>query len=106
MDVHLRELAAAQADVVAAWQLIARGWTRSAIEHWAKRGDWKIVHPGVYALTQAPLTQLQRWMAAALTAPDTYLSHLSAATCWGFHLVDLASETVTRAGSGGPQLFG
>lgn len=106
MDVHLRRLAAAQADVVAAWQLMAHGWTRKAIRHHARRAGWRIVHPGVYALTHAPLTGLQRWMAAALTAPDTYLSHLSAANCWRFHMTDAALETVTRIGSGGPRRLG
>lgn len=106
MDAHLQRLAAAQVDVVAAWQLIARGWTWKAIEHRARRGGWRTVHSGVYVLTQAPLTQLQRWMAAALTAPDTYLSHLSAAACWGFHSGGAAFETVTRVGSGGPRRLG
>ena len=106
MDVHLRELAAAQADVVAAWQLMARGWTRMAIEHHARQAGWRFVHRGVYARTLAPLTQLQRWMAAALTAPDTFLSHRSAAACWGFHAADAAVETVTRDGSGGPRRLG
>jgi very-short-patch-repair endonuclease len=103
MDVHLQRLAAAQVDVVAAWQLTRLGWTRKAIRHRVKRDGWRIVHPGVYALSQAPLTQLQRWMAAALTAPATYLSHLSASTCWGFHIASSTFETVTRVGSGGPQ---
>ena len=106
MDVHLRGLAAAQADVVAAWQLRACGWTRYAIEHHARHAGWQFVHRGVYALTQAPLTQEQRWMAAALTAPDSFLSHLSAAACWGFHYSATAVEHVSRVGSGGPRRLG
>ena len=106
MDAHLRKLAAGQADIVAAWQLIAGGWTRRAIEHSRKRGAWQLVHPGVYALTQAPLTQQQRWMAAALTAPETYLSERSAGRCWGFWNRSDPIETVTRVGSGGPRRLG
>ena len=106
MDVHLARLAAEQADVVAAWQLMARGWTRKGIRHHARTAGWHLVHPGVYALTQAALTQVQRWMAAALTAPDTYLSDRSAANCWGVHIGAAALETVTRVGSGGPRRLG
>ena len=64
------------------------------------------MHLGVYALANAPLTDFQRWMAAALTAPETYLSHLSAAACWGFDTTHRAFETVTRRGSGGPRRLG
>ncbi len=106
MDVHLRELAAAQADVVAAWQLLARGWSREAIKHHFAHAGWQLVHRGVYALTHAPLTQVQLWMAAALTAPDTFLSDRAAAACWGFHHTAAPGESVVRLGSGGPRRFG
>ena len=48
MDV--RALAAAQADVVAGWQLRGLGWSTKAVERRLERG-WRVVHPGVYALT-------------------------------------------------------
>jgi very-short-patch-repair endonuclease len=103
MDVDLRELAAAQADVVAGWQLIARGWTRRQVERRAEAGGWTTVHQGVFALTHAPLTQRQTWFAATLTAPGTVLSHDSAALCWGFSTRQPGLPTVTRPGSGGPR---
>jgi len=103
MDVHLRELAAAQADVVAAWQLVAAGWTRRQIEHQAETAAWTTVHQGVFALTHAPLTQRQLWFAATLTEPDTFLSHESAALCFGFATRRCLLPTVTRPGSGGPR---
>lgn len=103
MDV--RALAAAQVDIVAGWQLRDLGWSTKAVERRLERG-WRVVHPGVYALTQAPLTQRQRWMAATLTAPGTVLSHASAAACWGFRPLVAQFETVTRAGSGGPRRLG
>jgi very-short-patch-repair endonuclease len=105
MDVHLLELAAVQADVVAARQLIARGWTRRQIERRAAAGAWTTVHRGVFALTQAPLTQRQAWFAATLTEPGTVLSHVSAALCWGFSTRPCPVPMVTRPGSGGPRRF-
>ena len=106
MDVRLRELAARQDDLVASWQLRARGWTHNAIKHTAKRGQWQRIHLGVYALTQAPLTRHQRWLAATLTSPNTFLSHASAAACYGIRGFDGAFEVVTRPGNGGRRRVG
>src|SRR3954468_3281716 len=81
MDV--RGLAAAQGDVVAGWQLREIGWAPKAVQRRLERG-WRVVHPGVYALTQAPLTRHQLWMAATLSAPGTALAAASAGAWWGF----------------------
>lgn len=72
----------------------------------AERHRWHVVHPGVYALTQAPLTRRQRWVAATLTAPGTALAAASAGACWGFRPWEGAFEVVVRAGSGGPKRLG
>lgn len=101
MDVHLRELAASQCDIVAAWQLLAASSTRRQIDHRVRHRGWRLVHTGVYALTRAPLTRHQLWIAATLTTPDSVLSHASAAACWGFRPSLAAFETVTRPGNGG-----
>ncbi len=106
MDARLRGLAARQVDVVAAWQLLALGWPRASLEHAARRGAWQVAHRGVYALTQAPLTREQRWMAATLTTPGSVLSHASAGAHEGFRPWEGAFEVVTRPGSGGPRRFG
>lgn len=106
MDVHLRELAARQYDIVAAWQLMRRGWTRRMVDHGPEDRGWRVVHPGVYALTASVLTTQQRWMAAALTAPGTVLSHRTAAVCWGLERWRGGLDTVTRPGNGGPRRFG
>lgn len=103
MDVQLRELAARQDDLVASWQLLAAGWTRKGIKHAAKKGNWRRIHRGVYALTQGTFTLRQRWLAATLTAPATYLSHASAGACHGFYKPRGNFEIVTRSGSGGPR---
>src|SRR5436305_15327372 len=101
MDSHLHELASRQADVVASWQLLRAGWTWAKIEHHVRRGGWRAVHPGVYVLNSAPIERRQLWFAAALTAPDTVLSHGSAAACYGIHRFERGYEVVTRPGQGG-----
>jgi very-short-patch-repair endonuclease len=106
MDVRVRELAAGQDDVVAAWQLLAAGLTREAIVHRVCKSGWRVVHAGVYALNSAPLTQRQRWIAATLTSPDSVLSHASAAACWGIRPFEGSYEVVTRPGSGGRRRLG
>lgn len=106
MNVHLWELAAKQQDLVAAWQLLAAGWTRAMIEHHAEQQRWRVVHAGVYALTHAPLTRSQCWKAATLTTPDSVLSHASAGARWGFWRFDGRFEVITRPGSGGPKQIG
>ncbi len=106
MNVHLRELAAAQADLVASWQLVDAGWTRRMIEQQARNRGWRRVHSGVYALTQAPLTRRQLWFAATLTTRDSVLSHASAADCWGFRTFKGRFQTIIRPGSGGRKRAG
>src|SRR2546423_10210454 len=102
MDVRLRKLAEQQDDLVARWQLLALGWTKKMIDHQRSRG-WRVVHPGVYALSRAPLTRRQEWIAATLTAPNTVLSHASAGDCFGFRPFKGTYETVARPGTGGPK---
>jgi hypothetical protein len=76
------------------------------IDHRVKKHGWRVVHPGVYALTHAPLSRRQRWMAAALTSPDSFLSHASAGACYGFRPFDGRFETITRPGRGGRRRLG
>jgi very-short-patch-repair endonuclease len=106
MDSHLAKLAATQAEVVAAWQLRRAGWSRTKISHHAARGAWRRIHPGVYVLTRGRPSQIQLWWAAALTTPTSFLSHGSAAACYGFHRFSKPFEVVTRPGSGGRRRHG
>jgi very-short-patch-repair endonuclease len=106
MDVRVKKLAAKQADLVAQWQLLDAGLTRHAIHHAVGRWGWRVVHRGVYVLTTAPLTQRQLWIAATLTTRDSFLSHASAAACWGIRPFKGTYEVVTRPGSGGPRRWG
>ena len=106
MDALVRALAARQVDVVAHWQLIDLGLTPRMIRHRIRRGGWEVVHRGVYALSQAPLTREQRWMAATLTTPHSFLSHQSAGGRYGIYTWPAPFEEVTRAGGGGRRRFG
>src|SRR3954467_12934839 len=104
--VRLGGLLATQADVVAAWQLRAGGWSHNRIDHAIGRGGWQQMYDGVYVRSTSAPTRRQRWFAAVLTAPGTVLSHASAAVCWGFLQRRLPLEIVSRPGSGGPQRYG
>lgn len=76
------------------------------IDHRLRQRGWRVVHPGVYALTTAPLTRRQLWIAATLTTPDSVLSHARAAAFWEIRPFEASFETVTRPGSGGPRRLG
>jgi hypothetical protein len=106
MDALVRALAARQVDVVAHWQLIDLGLTERMVRHRIRRGAWRVVHRGVYALSQAPLTREQRWMAATLTTPKSFLSHQSAGARYGIYTWPVPFEVVTRAGGGGRRRYG
>src|SRR2546423_4592579 len=106
MDSHLRMLAARQADVVASWQLREAAWTKGKIRHHVRQNGWRVLHPGVYVLTSAPVSRRQLWVAAVLTAPGTVLSHGSAGACFGFYRFERGYEVVTRPGQGGRRRHG
>jgi hypothetical protein len=78
------ELAGRQHGVVARRQLLALGFSKSAIEHRVGRGRLHVVAHGVYAVGWPQMTQKRRWMTAVLACGnDAALSHRSAAALWG-----------------------
>src|SRR5918996_1594192 len=106
-DVRVAHLAGAQFNRVSRGQLIELGLSDTAIAHRVATGRLVIVEEGVFAV--APVLEHDdwgRWMGATLTAPDTVLSHASAAAAWGFWSTPRRFETVTRPGSGGPRRHG
>ncbi|MBA3339267.1 MAG: DUF559 domain-containing protein [Geodermatophilaceae bacterium] len=64
------------------------------------------VHDGVYLTGFAPMTPVQVWWAATLTAPKTALALDSAGACFGFRPHREGVQFVVRAGDGGPRRFG
>lgn len=105
MDVHVRRRIGTQDDLVATWQLVRAGWSIDRVRHWAEREGWRRIHDGVWLVSQAPLRQRQRWIAAILTAPQTYLHAESACSCHGFVEWEGSYETVVRPGSGGRRRY-
>ena len=91
---------------MAVWQLRRAGWSRGKIQHHAERGGWRALHSGVYLLTSSPPARRQRWFAAALTTPESKLSHGSAGACYGFYRFERGYEVVTRPGRGGRRRHG
>jgi very-short-patch-repair endonuclease len=60
----------------------------------------------VHLIGEAPVTRRQRWRAATLTAPGTFLAVASAGAAWGFRPWQGTYEVVVRRGSGGPRRYG
>jgi hypothetical protein len=104
--VRSRELAAGQLDLVSRWQLLDERVPLWFIEDRVADGRWRQVFDGVYATNLAPLTLQQTRLAATLTAPDTFLSHASAADEWGIRRWRGGFEIVSRPGNGGPRRYG
>ncbi len=64
-------------------QLLALGYTPSAIRHRASNGRLHRVARGVYAIGRPETTRLASWMASVLSlGPEAVLSHGSAAALW------------------------
>jgi hypothetical protein len=106
MDVHLRKLAARQEDLVGAWQLRDIGWSEKKVRCEAQRGAWRTIYRGVYSLSHAPLSQERMWLAATLTAPNSFLSHSCAGARYRFYRYVEPIEMITRPGNRGRRRHG
>ncbi len=101
---EVTDLARRQFNRVSRAQLLAHGVGARTIERWVAAGRLEIVEVGVMAFApEVAADDRGRWMGATLTAPDTYLSHLSAAAARDMWSLPRPFETVTRVGSGGPR---
>ena len=97
----LRDIAARQSGCVAAWQLRRAGLSWHAIRH--RTRDLRRLHDGVFLTGDAPMTRLQRWWAATLTAPGSVLAFASAGAAYEMRPWEGAFEVIVRSGSGGPR---
>ena len=106
-DVLVAELAGRQFNRISRVQLRGLGASDDSIDDRIESGRFVVVEQGVLAI--APVLEHDewgRWMGATLTAPDTFLTHVSAAAAYGAWSLPRRFETVTRPGSGGPRRFG
>jgi very-short-patch-repair endonuclease len=97
----LRLMASRQAGCVAAWQLRGAGLSPKAIRHGTR--DLRRLHDGVFLTGDAPVTRLQRWWAATLSAPGSVLAFASAGAAYEMRPWDGEFEVIVRRGSGGPE---
>ena len=105
-DVQMIELARPQHRCVAWAQLLSAGFSERVIEGLVDSGRFVALHEGVYAIAPVyPDDRQTRWMAATLTAPNTFLALASAAAAHGFRPFDASFEMVVRPGSGGPEQY-
>jgi very-short-patch-repair endonuclease len=100
----LRLMASRQAGCVATWQLRRAGLSRKAIRY--RTRDLRRLHDGVFVTGEAPVTRLQRWWAATLTAPGSVLGFASAGAAYEMRPWEGAFEVIVRQGSGGPRRQG
>jgi Protein of unknown function (DUF559) len=103
LDVRLVELLETQWNRASLAQIEALGFSRVDVKYRVETGRLRAVHQGVFAGRPFLDDQRGRWMAATLTAPETYLSHASSAALHGFWDRRRQIETATRPGNGGPR---
>jgi hypothetical protein len=104
---QVAELAGTQFNRISRQQLLALGHSDRTIERAVAGKQLIAVEQGVFGV--APLLEHDdwgKWMGAALTAPHTFVSHVSASAAYGFWSLERRWETVTRPGSGGPRRHG
>jgi hypothetical protein len=99
-----REIARWQAGCVATWQLRRAGLSAKAVRH--RTRGLRRLHDGVFLTGDAPVTRLQRWWAATLTAPGSVLAFASAGAAYEMRPWDGPFEVIVREGSGGPRRHG
>jgi very-short-patch-repair endonuclease len=89
-------LATLQHAVVARWQLIEVGFTRTVIADLVRSGHLHPLYRGVYAVGHVKVSRQGRWMAAVLACGrEAVLSHQSAVALWDLRPVATGPMHVT-----------
>ena len=76
--------ASRQYGLLTGFQLRDLGWTREQVRHAVRRGELDPLRRSVYRTAGTPRSREQAWLAAALAAPGSVLSHATAARAWAF----------------------
>jgi hypothetical protein len=98
-DARVVELAGRQFNRISRQQLTDLGLSERAIERRLAARRLLIVEQGVLAVAPVlPHDDWGAWMGATLTAPQSFLSHMSAAAARGFWSLPRPYETVKRRG--------
>jgi hypothetical protein len=105
-DAQIAELAGRQFNRVSRRQLLDLGLSGKGIAYRISAGRLVAVEQGVFAVAPVLDDDWGRWMAATLTAPNSFLSHMSAAGAWGLLDAPPSVAYVTRPGRGGPRRHG
>jgi hypothetical protein len=100
----LRVIASQQEGCVARWQLCRAGLSPKAIRY--RTRGLRRLHDGVYLTGDAPVTRLQQWWAATLTAPGSVLAFASAGAAHEMRPWNGGFEVIVRKGAGGPRRQG
>jgi very-short-patch-repair endonuclease len=90
------ELADRQEGMVAVWQLLAAGYSRSAVSRRVRWQEFVRIHTGVFFVGHGPIRFEGRCMAAALACgPDAVISHHAAAALYDLRPAPQAAIDVT-----------
>jgi hypothetical protein len=93
LDTHLAALAERQHGLITTQQAASIGVGPSSIRYRVRKGRWRPLGDGVYAISGAPPTWEQAVMAAVLSCrPWAAASHRTAAYLWG--LIDRRPEAI------------
>lgn len=86
--------------------LLAIGFSEKMIAYELATGRFVALHQGVYAVAPVFLEDRKTsWMAATLTAPDSFLALASAGAAYEIRPFKASFEMVVRPGSGGPEIY-
>jgi hypothetical protein len=100
-DLEIAAVADRQGGVISRPQLVAIGFSASAIDRRVRAGRLHVLHRGVYSVGHRVVGVRGRWWAAVLACgPGAVLSHASAGAAWDIRASAAAAIDVTVRNSG------